>query len=262
MNDNRKRDIFYGIVAVATLIIALIGATLAYFSISVHSNEGAVNATAAIVSIEYEDGQNVIAQGAELIPASLAVVQAAYIGNIEDINDQAADDPETGRTNRCIDKNGREVCSVYRFSIKSSEGNKTATATLQSESNEFEYLAYAVRNVTSGTWLTLDQDTNAESMPLPKCDNASSEAANRCYNIDGETGEKTYNLIAKNSIFGYSNSEFVEKTIGNVKQEYDVIIFIKENNENQNIDQGKQFSGTIIVDIVDDANSRITGEWN
>jgi len=45
MKDNKSRDIFYGIVAVATLIVALIGATLAYFSISTSSNEGVVNAT-------------------------------------------------------------------------------------------------------------------------------------------------------------------------------------------------------------------------
>ena len=65
MNDNRKRDIFYGVVAVATLIIALVGATLAYFSISVRSSEGAVNATAAIVSIEYNDGKGKIIQQME-----------------------------------------------------------------------------------------------------------------------------------------------------------------------------------------------------
>ena len=70
MSDNKSRDIFYGVVAVATLIVALVGATLAYFSISANSSEGAVNATAAVVSIEYNDGQQVSAQADELIPAT------------------------------------------------------------------------------------------------------------------------------------------------------------------------------------------------
>ena len=55
--DNKGRDIFYGIVAIATLIVAIIGATLAYFSVTASSNEGAVNATAKVISIEYSDGQ-------------------------------------------------------------------------------------------------------------------------------------------------------------------------------------------------------------
>ena len=68
-NDTKGRDIFFGVVALATLIVAIIGATLAYFSITASSNEGAINATAAVVSIEYNDGQLVTAQADKLIPA-------------------------------------------------------------------------------------------------------------------------------------------------------------------------------------------------
>jgi len=263
MNDNKKRDIFYGVVAVATLIIALVGATLAYFSISVRSEEGAVNATSAIVSIEYNDGQSVIAQASELIPATLDVVKATYEHNLQALNNQAAlDDLEADRTNVCTDSNGMEVCSIYRFSLKSDVA-RPAKATLQSEYNGFEYLAYALRDVTNGSWIVLDANTNAQSMPLTKCDNADSTAANRCYNVDNETGIKEYNSIAQNSIFGYNaSSEFITKSIGNTKQEYDLIIFIRENNENQNVDQGKQFSGTIVVDIIDEDAGRVTGEAN
>ena len=77
-NDNRGRDIFMGLVAVATLIVAIIGATLAYFSITASSNEGVVNATAAVVSIEYNDGQQVTAQAGHLIPADFEVVKNVY----------------------------------------------------------------------------------------------------------------------------------------------------------------------------------------
>ena len=263
MNDNRKRDIFYGIVAIATLIIALVGATLAYFSISVRSSEGAVNATAAIVSIEYKDGQNVIAQAEELIPATLEVVKATYEHNMQALNNQIAnDDPDADRTNVCTDSNGREVCSIYRFSLKS-DLTRTAKATLQSEYNGFQYLAYAVRDVTNGSWIVLDANSNAQSMPLTKCDNADGDSAKRCYNTNDITGVKEYNGIAKSSIYGYNaSSDFITKSVGTTKQEYDLIIFIKENNENQNVDQGQQFSGIIVVDIIDDGTGRVTGEAN
>ena len=39
-----------------------------------------------------------------------------------------------------------------------------------------------------------------------------------------------------------------------------VVLFIREINENQNIDQGKQYSGTIIIDVsTEDKNGAITG---
>ena len=270
MNDNRKRDIFYGVVAVATLIIALIGATLAYFSISVRSSEGAVNATAAIVSIEYSDGQNVIAQASELIPASLSVVKNVYEHNLTALNDQAEldaetiNDPNFNWSNVCLDANGREVCSVYRFSIANNISNSMpAKGILQTEYNGFTYLAYAVRDVTNGSWLVLDESNNSQMIALGKCDNADAEANNRCYNINSETNAREYTNDAKHSIFGYNNnSEFIQKSIGSTKQVYDLVIFINENNSNQNIDQGQQFSGTIVVDVVDNAATRISGDDN
>ena len=268
MNDNRKRDIFYGIVAVATLIIALIGATLAYFSISVRSSEGAVNATAAIVSIEYNDGQSVIAQASELIPASLEVVKGVYEHNLQALNAQAELDPETigdpefNWSNVCLDAHNREVCSIYRFSLANNITNALdATGILQTEYNGFEYLAYAVRDVTNNSWLVLDEANNAQMVALSKCDNASLDDNNKCYTINEQTDLREYKNIAKHSIFGYdNNSEFVTKSIGTTKQVYDLVIFINENGRNQNVDQGKTYSGTIVVDIVDDAATRITGE--
>ena len=266
MNDNRKRDIFYGVVAVATLIIALIGATLAYFSISVRSSEGAVNATAAIVSIEYNDGQSVIAQASELIPASLTVVKNVYEHNLQALNDQAEldaetiNDPNYNWSNVCLDANNREVCSVYRFSLANNINNAMdAKAILQTEYNGFTYLAYAVRNVTTGSWLVLDAANSAEMKALSKCDNADADETNRCYTTD-QNNVRTYRDIAKSSIFGYdNNSDFITKSIGTTKQVYDLVIFINENGSNQNIDQGQQFSGTIVVDVIDDT-ANITGE--
>ena len=55
-NDNRGKDIFYGVVAIATLIVAIIGATLAYFSlIASQKEEGTVLYTGKL-EINYIDG--------------------------------------------------------------------------------------------------------------------------------------------------------------------------------------------------------------
>ena len=46
MENKKGSGIFLGVVSVATLVVAIIGATFAYFSASVSSNEGAIGATA------------------------------------------------------------------------------------------------------------------------------------------------------------------------------------------------------------------------
>ena len=47
--ENRKgNEIFLGVVGVATLLVAIVGATFAYFSATTNSDEGAVQAAAVL----------------------------------------------------------------------------------------------------------------------------------------------------------------------------------------------------------------------
>lgn len=260
MNDNKSRDIFYGVVAVATLIVALIGATLAYFSITVNSSEGAVNATSAVVSINYEDGQQVTASADKLIPASLNVVKAAYMRSQADFGQEGA-----MRSNICVDDNSNQVCSIYRFSVSDSNNSGIGViATLNSEKNTFTDLAYAVRDVTNNTWINLDPtEGTVESMALDKCDNDDDEVGN-CYTADG-SGAKTFsanNPIAVRSIFGYNTSGTANSvTVGSTAKVYDIVLFIKnKENESQNYDQGKSYSGTIVVSSTEEGAGKIYGQ--
>lgn len=266
-NEGKGRDIFFGVVALATLIVAIIGATLAYFSITASSNEGAVNAQAAIVSIEYNDGQQVTAQANQLIPSTLSVVQTVYEARVKGSTE--TDDPsQVG--NLCIDSNGRQVCSAYRFTIRS-EIERTITATLNNEENGFTYLSYAVYNVTKGEWMSLT-DENDYFLDLTACSNENNEGddantSDDCY--QQQNIQKTYSDTAKNSIFGKTieagKAEPVYKSekVSGTTQVYDLVLFIRETNENQNIDQGKSYRGTIVVDVLEGgANGTISGYIN
>lgn len=261
MSDNKSRDIFYGVVAVATLIVALVGATLAYFSISANSTEGAVNAKAAIVSIEYNDSQQVTAQADKLIPSTFAVVKQVYESNKDNFGTEGA-----MRSNICTDSNDQQVCSIYRFTIKS-DMERTFVATLNNEYNGFQYLAYAVRDVNNNTWLNLDNSDGGtvESIGLTACDNTNDDDADDCYTGSGLEKRYSTTPLASNSIFGYTNAAtgnntvLVSKSIASTPQVYDVVIFLKENNQNQNIDQGKEYLGTLIVESTDTGNGIITG---
>ena len=55
-DNNRNKGLFFGIIAIATLIVAIIGATFAYFSASVSTANDAVNFTSfdfsASISVE------------------------------------------------------------------------------------------------------------------------------------------------------------------------------------------------------------------
>ena len=257
-NENRGRDIFYGVVAVATLIVAIVGATLAYFSISASSNEGAVNAMSANVSISYDDGQQVTAQADKLIPATLDVVKRVYEAKVKE-GTLNLEEPQ----NNCLDSNGLQVCSAYRFTIGSNVERDIA-ATLNNEENGFTYLSYAVYDVTNDRWLTIGEDG---SLSLRTCSNENEDNKDDCYTID-EYSVKKYNTTtpkATNSIFGY-DPEGKVNTIpleANNSQTYDLILFINENNANQNVDQAKRYRGTIIVDVTDGSTTgQISGVFN
>jgi len=274
-NKLNARDLFYGIVAVATLIVAIIGATLAYFSITASSREGAVNATAATVSINYNDGQQVSAQADELIPATFDVVQRAYIAS-QDLFDEDGV-IEEGDRNVCIDLYDQQVCSIYRFSI-SSDIVRSVTAKLNNEHNEFNYLSYAVYDVTNEVWLDLEGE-GVKSRALYSCDNTNTDkesgeaiTSDDCYTLVGT--EKRYTNptpgtvnTAVNSIFGISEVDgalaYTTKDIAAESQVYDVVLFIKENDANQNADQGANYQGTIVVEILDTVDTgKITGSMD
>ena len=169
--DKKSRDIFYGVVIVATLIIALVGTTMAYFSYRTSSKDEAIKAHAAELNIVYSDGAQVTAQADELIPSSFEVVKKVYETHI-------AGGGESSTLNACIDENGKQVCGVYRFSIKS-DTTVDAYAFLNTEYNDFTYLVYAVKDVNNNKWLKLNNSDYYLS--LAKCSNVNTLNDDDCY---------------------------------------------------------------------------------
>ena len=251
--DKKSRNIFYAVVIVATLIVALVGTSLAYFSYRTSSKEDAIYARAATINITYDDSKQVTAQADDLLPATIDVVKNVYQSHIANssINN-------TPSSNLCIDSKEQQVCSVYRFSVVSDIDVETY-ATLNTEDNEFTYLAYAVRDVNNNTWLKLDN--NKESLNLAKCSNINENSNDDCYNGMGDNKKYNLNPKAINSIFGYNtNTTLKNRIIGTTEQVYDLVLFIDENNKDQNVDQGKKYKGTIYVTATDDFTTILDGK--
>lgn len=250
--DNKGRDIFFGLVALATLIVAIVGATLAYFSVMASSNEGAINATAATVSITYKDGQQVTTQADKLIPIDFDKLQAIYERNIKDL--PAKEIAELSSKNLCVDdsKDEFQVCSVYRFTIKS-DNSREVTGRLNSEENGFTYLNYAIYDITNKKWVNLTT-TGAQHLSLDKCTNSNNGGENPITSDDCATpDEYGQNQYLSKSIFGLDeNDNYASANLASgVEQTYDVILFIKNADYNQNVDQGKNFRGHIVIDVLE-----------
>ena len=138
MDSRKGSGIFLGIVSIATLIVAIIGATFAYFSASTESNEGAIG----LQAYEYKLTLSVVPiypEGASaLIPLNpttkIKTTDDEYIKLDETGTLVATPLEEEGMNNlqyainaakkRCIDDNGMQVCALYQVIINNESPNE------------------------------------------------------------------------------------------------------------------------------------------
>ena len=116
-NENHRdgRGIFYGVIGVATLVVAIIGATFAYFTASQSSNNGDITGNAASVSfgLRVEREETTDRTNGGLIPMSNSMVESAI--NLGGVPNSAAE----GNTTKvaCVDDNGNSVCQIYKVTV-------------------------------------------------------------------------------------------------------------------------------------------------
>ena len=146
---------------------------------------------------------------------------------------------------------------------------------LRTEKNEFKYLHYAVRRVDGSCannseadedncWLNLGYDDNDNPVKHLSLASCSESGDNGCYLEDSTTHVRTYNSTALKSLFGTvspSDSTFNTIALTGTKQVYDVVLFIDDDDTNQNDDQGKTYSGNIYIETTS-GGEKITGKLN
>lgn len=105
MEENRKgTGVFYAVVGVATLVVAIIGATFAYFSASATNDSDVTGTTAS---------------GANLSLVVTRVSDEATAKNMVPMLDADLQKGVTGTDNKsCVDANGNTVCQVYKITVK------------------------------------------------------------------------------------------------------------------------------------------------
>lgn len=120
MEEKEKRNesgFFYGVIGVATLVVAIIGATFAYFTATAEDTE-TIKGEAASTGLSLEVTQLSTGAVDGLIPLNTADLQKAVTG------DTAA----TGEPKTCLDKNNNSICQVYSVKV-TNEGNAVAAVT-------------------------------------------------------------------------------------------------------------------------------------
>lgn len=230
-----KRGIFLGIIGVLTLIVAIIGASFAYFSVNARSTEDAVTITAASVKIVYADGQ--IVQASNLIPSTKSIALETQRRALAAESYQK--DGETIPYEMCKDDNGYTVCGTYDFTLTNSGANAVdVTATIIPSSTtpevQFTNLKFSLYDIT---------DVAADAAPADQ---------------NGTQVHEGYVTYSEFGILSSSTTTTVNIPGNDTTKKYRLFFWLDEAGANNDPEQGASFAGTINVEL-SGANT-ITGD--
>lgn len=247
MENSKGRGIFLGVVSVATLIVAIIGATFAWFSASVGSGENDVNLTAyqfdAKLTVErvFPTAENA---SKKIIPFVPDKVLREGLENETNNMNYALNEA----TNKCVDSSGYLVCSLYKITVTNNgsdaielDGSVTTMETTPTE---------------TGTTLTANGDLKAQV-------------------ISYADGKYTYThnlskaLALPNTVSGSEKlimdpaTLTVGATSGANTAEIYVLVWLNDTTGNQSTMMGASYKGQFIFSAVGmGAGNQLTGTFN
>ena len=246
MENSKGRGIFLGVVSVATLIVAIIGATFAWFSASVGSGENDVNLTAYQFDAEltvdrvFPTDENASKKIIPFVPDKvLREGQGDATNNMNYALNEA--------TNKCVDSSGYLVCSLYKITVTNNgsdaielDGSVTTMETTPTE---------------TGTTLTANGDLKAQIISYAE-------------------GKYTYThnlskaLALPNTVNGSGKlimdpaTLTVGATPGANTAELYVLVWLNDTTENQSSMMGASYKGQFIFSAVGmGAGNQLTGTF-
>lgn len=247
MENSKGRGIFLGVVSVATLIVAIIGATFAWFSASVNSGENDVNLTAyqfdAKLTVErvFPTTENASKKIIPFVPDKvLREGQGDQTNNMNYALNEATD--------KCVDSSGYLVCSLYKITVTNNgsdaielDGSVTTMETTPTE---------------TGTTMTANGDLKAQIISYAE-------------------GKYTYThnlskaLALPNTVSGSGKlimdpaTLTVGATPGANTAELYVLVWLNDSAENQSTMMGASYKGQFIFSAVGmGTGNQLTGTFN
>lgn len=247
MENSKGRGIFLGVVSVATLIVAIIGATFAWFSASVGSGENDVNLTAyqfdAKLTVErvFPTAENASKKIIPFVPNE--VLRAGETNETNNMNYALNE-----ATDKCVDSSGYLVCSLYKITVTNNgsdaielDGSVTTMETTPTE---------------TGTTMTANGDLKAQIISY----------------ADGKytyTHDLSKALALPNTVSGSEKlimnpaTLTVGATTGSNTAELYVLVWLNDTTENQSSMMGASYKGQFIFSAVGmGAGNQLTGKFD
>ena len=251
MEKEDKRGIFFGIIGVLTLIVAIIGASFAYFSINASSTKDALTVNAASVKIVFAEGDSIAMDN--LIPATRAIAMKTLT---RALNGETYKGGESGNDDipyaKCKDDNNYTTCGYYDFSLTNNGENAV------------QVKAYVIPTALQGEVVDLENPENNKPAEIGFT-HLKFVLFDRTSETGNGNGTEVYggNVSYNASGFGLLGDD-INTTLtldGNgASKKYRLFIYLEEAGEDNNAEQGATFKGTIHVDLPGAEN--ITGVAN
>ena len=246
MEREDKRGVFFGVIGVLTLIVAIIGASFAYFSINAKSSDDAVTVNAASVKIVFAEGDSIAMNN--LIPATRAIAMKTLT---RALNGETYGDENIPYV-ACKDDNNYTTCGYYDFSLTNNGENAV------------QLKAYVIPTALQGE--VVDQENPENNKPAEigfthlkfVLFDRTSETGNG-NGTEVYSGNVSYNASGFGLLGDDINTTLTLDGNGAIKK-YRLFIYLEEAGADNNAEQGATFKGTIHVDLPGAEN--ITGVAN
>ena len=233
-NERKGNGIFLGVVGVATLIVAIIGASFAYFSIQASSEEGAVNLTA------YEFNAS-LSMSQVYGPGDKGLIPVNPMGNVPGAS--APDNTNLAYAlnvaQKCTDNGGFGVCALYEVTV-----SNDSDAPL----------------VLNGVIKTLaNTAAGASSEPFSHLQFRTATKSGNAYTIES-TGHDI--IVAGNDEVSLGSAITVPAKSGTTPGTYTmyVVVYLNDTGDDQSAEMGATYSGQLIFTSSGTAN-QLTGTF-
>ena len=154
--ETNGKGIFYGVIGVATLIVAIIGATFAYFTASGSSDDTITGQTATASSV-----------GIAVAPVYPTVESGKQLGTGRMVPLDSTADMTSALTKQCIDDNGYVACQVYKITV-TNENSDPVLATTQ--------LRLSVGTIANMKWQLMNAEGTAVDSTFTAIDSHTAES--------------------------------------------------------------------------------------
>ena len=239
MENKNGSGIFLGVVSVATLIVAIIGATFAYFSATVTGN-GNVDVTAYEFNASLSISPVYPTSAAKIIPMDPTGTVTGY-NTPEGTNNTNLLYAINEATNKCVDTAGHQVCTVY-------------SATFKNNGSEDITLEGVLKTTKNDKSATLENGTPFANLKIVELTGALGTDNNPNTFALGST------LDVPTAVGGTKELEDVEVEAGETVTKY-FVVYLNEADEDNNPEMGASYTGQLVYTSSTGAQE-LTGTFN